>query len=225
MNGIKGFFDSFKEFIWDIIGYLLPGSYVIILLSICINEKYFVNAAIGNKTTDLYPYVFIVVAYLIGHVTYGFGWLKEKMLGKFSYREKIETKVSKRKAFSLAKNLISKALMAKGISDDLSDSSLRDIRSLAMSFIPEQDQKIYSFTFRSELSNQSGNISIIIGILGLIFSIFPSIPWKVFNTDTKYVLLYLCLIISYFFLRQTRNRFYEISISLPFSIYTSTSIK
>lgn len=225
MESIKSFFDSFKEFIWDIIGYLLPGSYILILLSICINSDFFIPLSLGSKTTDFYPYVFIIISYLLGHVAYGFGWFKEEILGKYSYVKKIEKQVATRKGFLLAKGLISKALLLKGITDDLNNATVRDIRSIAMSFIPEQDQKIYTFTFRSDLSNQTGNISILVGILGLFFSIIKCIPFTLFKTDTKYIVLYICLIIAYFFLRQTRNRFYAISIGLPFSIYTAKATK
>jgi hypothetical protein len=225
MDSIKNFFDSFKEFIWDIIGYLIPGSYILILLSICIKSNYYLTPSLGNGTTNLYPYVFVIVAYLLGHVAYGFGLLKEEVLGKYSYVKQIEANVSTRQAFDLAKQLISKGLLAKGITNDLSKATVRDVRNLAMSFIPEQDQKIYSFTFRSDLANQTGNISIVIGGIGLLFSIFKCIPLSLFRTDVNYIMLYVCLIPTYYFLRQTRNRFYAISVGLPFSIYTAKAIK
>jgi len=225
MESVKGFFDSFKEFIWDIIGYLLPGSYILILLSVCINQEFFVAPSLGTSTNDFYPFIFLIVSYLLGHVVYGFGWAKEELLGKYSYVKKIEANVSTRIAFLLSKKLISKALLTKGITDDLSTASLRDVRSIAMSYIPEHDQKIYTFTFRSDLSNQTGNISIVVGISGLVFSFFKSIPLDLFKTDTSHVIMYVCLIICYFFLRKTRNRFYAISIGLPFSIYTANATK
>lgn len=231
MESVKGFFDSFKEFIWDIIGYLLPGSFVLILLSICINQEYFATPSLGNNANDLYLFIFIVISYLLGHVTYGFGWFKDeifnkvKFLNKYSYAKNIETSVSKRKAFILSKELITKALHDKGVSDDLNNISVRDLRNIAMSFIPESDQKIYTFTFRSELSNQIGNISIVVGIIGLFFSIFKPTTLLIFKIDTTHIIIYVCLIICYFFLRQTRNRFYAIALGLPFSIYTANAIK
>lgn len=225
MNSVKGFFDSFKEFIWDIIGYLLPGSYILILLSVCINEQYFVTSSLGDGKNDFFYFIFIVISYLLGHVVYGFGWFKEELLGRYSYVKKIEAKVATRKAFTLSKELLSKSLKEKGVTEDFSNATVRDLRNIAMSFVPDQDQKIYTFTFRSELSNQTANISFIIGFLGLIFSIFSSILFSLFKTDTAYIILYVCLIICYFFLRQTRNRFYAISVGLPFSIYTSNAIK
>lgn len=225
MEGIKNFFDSFKEFIWDIIGYLLPGTYVLILLSACISNEYFVNSPITHFFPDLNVYVFIVISYLLGYVSYGFGWLKEKILGKRSYVKKIESNVSKRKAFSLTKELITKGLAAKGVTDDLANSTVRDIRSIAMSFIPESDQKIYTFTFRSELSNQIANISFSIGALGmLLWPIQNKFSFSLFLSDHKHIILYVCLMIVYFFLREARDRFYAMSINLPFSIYTAKMI-
>lgn len=224
MENLKSFFESFKEFIWDIIGYLLPGSYLLILLSVCINQNYFM-AAPNNIFTDFYPYIFIVISYLLGHATYGLGLLKEELLGDNSYLKKIEIEIKNRKAFVLSKDILSKTLISKGRDGDLSNATVREVRNIIMSFIPEYDQKIYGFMFRSEVSNQSGNISILIGILGLFFSIFNCAPANPFISDIPHITLYIILIIIYIFLRKTRNRFYAIAIGLPFSIYTANSIK
>lgn len=221
MENIKSFFDSFKEFVWDIIGYLLPGSYLLILLSIIIKKDYFVYPTIGTKSNDFYPFIFIVISYLLGYSIYGLGVMKENILGKYSYIKKIERNVENRKAFSLSKELLSKSLQTKGITDDLSDTSLRDIRSIVMSFVPEHDQKIYTFTFRADLSNQIGNVSMMLGVLALIFSILKPFSLDIFNTAISHYVIYVCLIISYFLLRETRNKFYAISLGLPFSIYTA----
>ncbi|WP_343670060.1 hypothetical protein [Chitinophaga sp.] len=225
MESVKSFFDSFKEFIWDIIGYLLPGSYILIILSACVNNEFFVFPSLGTSPTDLYPFIFLVVSYLLGYVVYGFGWLKESILGKYSYVKRIEANVARRKEFSISKEFISKSLQNKGSTYDLSTATVREIRNIAMSFAPESDQKIYTFTFRSELSNQTANASIVVGFLGLLFSIFKSIPLHIFKTDTAHIMIYVCLIICYFFLNQTRNRFYDIAMGLPFSIFTANQIK
>lgn len=225
MVSIKSFVDSFKEFIWDIIGYLLPGSYAIILLSVCVNEDYYLTTKLGNDSNDFSTLVFIVVSYLLGYVVYGFGLLKGKILGKYSYEKKIEAKISSRKAFELSKKLISDSFKEKEITEDFSSVTTRELRNFAMSFIPEQDQKIYTFTFRSELSNQTANVSLLIGLIGLFSYVFPSISFNLFKTDPALIILYLCLIVCYILLRQTRNRFYAISIGLPFSIFTANAIK
>ena len=221
MEKVKSFFDSFKEFIWDIIGYLLPGSYILILLSACVNSEFFVSPSIGASTNEFYPFVFIIISYLLGHVAYGFGWFKEGIMGKYSYVKQIETKVASRKGFVLSKQLISNALLTKGVTDDLKSATVRDLRSIAMSYIPEHDQKIYTFTFRSDLLNQTGNISIVVGILGIVFSIFKDIPLHLFKTDTKHIIMYVCLIICYFFLR----KYTQIHIQLFINIFIALSSK
>lgn len=223
MENVKSFFESFKEFAWDIIGYLLPGSFLLILLMICVNQNYILVP--GSRFEDFYLYIFIVVSYLLGHVIYGLGWIKEDLRGKGSYTKKIELDIKNRKAFEWSKNLVAKALEEKGVKDDLDKASVREIRNVVMSFIPEHDQKIYTFMFRSEVANQTGNISFIIGALGSFFSIFHNFPYPLFITDRSHVLLYMSLIGAYFLLRKTRNRFYAIAIGLPFSIYTANQIK
>ncbi|WP_294278054.1 hypothetical protein [uncultured Chryseobacterium sp.] len=223
MENIKSFFDSFKEFVWDIIGYLLPGSYLLIVLSIIIKKDYFVYPTIGTNSDDFYPFIFIVVSYILGYAIYGLGVMKENILGEYSYIKKIEEKVKNRRTFSLSKELLSKYLSAKDVSDDLSSTNLREMRSIVMGFMPEQDQKVYTFTFRADLSNQIGNTSIILGVSALVFSILKPFSLDLFNTGKAFYIIYFCLIFNYILLRQTRNKFYEISLGLPFSIYTAKS--
>lgn len=225
MNSIKGIIDSFKEFIWDIIGYLLPGSYILILLSVCINEKYFLIPSLGDTNNNFLPFIFIVVSYLLGHIAYGFGSFKEKLLSKYSYLEKIEKKVEDGNTFAITKKIILKSLQAKEINKNFNSLTVKELRGIVMSLCPEHDNKIYTFTFRSDLSNQTANISLIIGFVGLMLTMFSPFQFSIFKTDMTFIILYLCLILCYFFLRYTRNRFYEISIGLPFSIYISKAIK
>lgn len=225
MEAIKGFFDSFKEFIWDIIGYLLPGSYIIILLSVCIKEEYFVSPSLGSNISDLPVYVFIVISYLLGHAVYGFGWIKEELLGKYSYRTIIEEQIKFRKAFILSRQLIEKSIESNELTMSLENVSVREVRNIAMSFVIQHDQKIYTFTFRSDLSNHAGNISFIIGFLGLLFSWIKPAHLLLFKTEKQYVLIYVLLIASFFLFRKARDKFYAVSISLPFSIYTAYALK
>lgn len=199
MENVKNVFDSIKEFVWDVIGYLIPGSFLLILLATCVKSNFFVSPDFGIKKNEFYPLVFGIVSYILGYVVYGFGWLKERILKKYSYVKQIEDSVSKRKAFDLSKKLLTEKLQSKGVSDDLSTVSVRDLRSLSMSFIPEADQKIYTFTFRAELSNQIGNICFVIGILGVLFSFFKKLPLQIFKTDSNYVILYCILVVGYFF--------------------------
>ncbi len=104
MVSARSFFDSFKEFIWDIIGYLLPGSYVLILLSICVNQEYFVSPSLGAGTNGFLLYIFIVVAYLLGYVAYGFGLFKEELMGNYSYKKKLKRTLLLKRYLNFQKN-------------------------------------------------------------------------------------------------------------------------
>ncbi|WP_259016569.1 hypothetical protein [Emticicia fluvialis] len=231
MDQVKSFFDSFKEFIWDIIGYLLPGSYLLILLQYVIYPIYLIEVnKLNNLIPNFHSYSFIILAYILGHGAYGLGLIKEEILRRCSYityKEKIEETVSHKKPFLIAKKLIVKNLTENGLDENFDSATVKDIRNIIMSYYPEYNQKVYSFTFRSELSNQAGNISFLIGIFGILFSILNNSFsfFQLFQSDVIHVILYICLICSYLFFRQTRNRFYKISLELPFSIYTASEIK
>jgi hypothetical protein len=224
MENVKGFFDSFKEFIWDIIGYLLPGAFVLILFYGTVNNKYLFQPDLKMEVKYFF-FVLIILAYLIGYVVYGLGCIKDKIFGECSYTKKIERDISKKLAFLYSKEILSKELEKKQLNDKLSTGTVREIRNLVMGFIPESDQKIYTFTFRSDLANHIGNVSFAFGLFGLIFSSFPALKPLYFKHDAGHIILYMILILSYYLLRATRNRFYEISIGLPFSIFTSNSLK
>lgn len=222
MDSVKNFFDSFKEFVWDIIGYLLPGSYLLILLSICINENLFISTKIKLTNEDSNLFIFLLGSYLLGYLVYGLSFLKEKKLGNKSYMKKIEKNISDRKAINWAKEILRTKFKTVNIEEDFSDTSVRDLRNVVMSFIPEADQKIYTFTFRSDVSNNTANISLILGILGTISCLINLVTdFLLFNTGLAYLIFYICLIGAYYLLRETRNRFYAISMSIPFSIFTS----
>lgn len=226
MDSVKSFFDSFKEFVWDIVGYVLPGSYLLVLLSICVNEHLFIKIKIILKTEDFNLYIFLLGSYLLGYIVYGLSILKEKKLGNKSYMKKIENSIYNRKSINWAREILLKKFTYVNIDEDLSSASLRDLRSLVMSFIPEADQKIYTFTFRSDISNNVANISLLLGVFGIFSCIINAInsAFLFFNTGISFVIFYICLIVSYYLLIQTRNRFYAISMSVPFSIFTAKNL-
>lgn len=225
MDSIKNFFDSFKEFIWDIVGYLLPGSYLLILLSICANDRLFLSVKLSSLGNDFNSLIFVIASYLLGYVVYGFSFFKEKKLGDSSYMKIIESSISNKNSVVWSKKILKKKFKKKKIREDFSSASIRELRNIVMSFIPESDQKIYTFTFRSDISNNTANISLVLGLLGIISSlIYLLFDFKFFNVSLAYITLYICLIISYFLLKEIRDRFYAISMSVPFSIFTAKEL-
>ncbi|WP_088161327.1 hypothetical protein [Sphingobacterium sp. G1-14] len=215
MDGFRSFFDSFKEFIWDIIGYLIPGLYLVILVLFFTNESY--NIAIpaffhGNEIVIL-----IVISYVLGYIIYGLGDLKEKIRGNNSYNKRILSPISSSIVFKESKRLMGeKDPKQESFNKDLETIDVRGLRNIVMSYVPEADQKIYTFTFRSELSRHTGLVSLIIGCLGIIFTLI-NCKWSqidLFKTGTTYILFYLLLVGAYFLLREPRDKFYRIAMTM-----------
>lgn len=222
MGNVKGLFDSFKEFIWDIIGYLLPGSFLLILLSITVDERNLYYSYFTDDQHNLFLYVFVVISYLLGYVIYGIGLLKEQLFRKMkwgSYEDTIETDISQKEIFKQCLRIYIAREKVKNVQVS-GDLTLRELRTNVMSFVPEADQKIYTFRSRSDLANHIGNISVLYGIFGVICWILNLLfDCEIVFTDAKFVFLYFILILSYYILRSTRNRFYDIAMRLPLSIY------
>jgi len=226
MEGIKSFFESFKEFIWDILGYILPGAYFLILMSISIKNAYLTNINYFHIDKNYFPYIILIISYIIGYAVYGLNALIENTLKGKSYSKKIEEKTKDRINYKIAKTILDQKFQEKGIIIDINKATFRDLRSIAMSFFPEQDQKIYTFSFRADISNHAGTISLIFGIFGLVFSIINRLtPVDIFIIDIFHIVLYVFLTISCFLFMSMRNKFYAISLGLPFTLLTANSIK
>lgn len=225
MSNITNFFDSIKEFFWDIVGYFIPGCYVLILLSVCINQTYFLEHSIDVKGMNgTIGVVFFVTAYVVGYVVLGISLLKEEMFKENSYKTRIENKLRAGAQFELAKHNIQERLGRKGQDTIVNSTTFRDIRNLVMSFIPDQDQKIYTFTFRYEISNNIGNVSVVIGVVGILSTILEKClcqELNLFNSDVKYIILYVVLLLLYYPLMFVRDRFYAISMNIPFAIFNA----
>lgn len=226
MGEVRSFFDSFKEFVWDIIGYLIPGAYLVILVSFFVNESYIISIPVIFKENEIL--ILIVVSYVLGYVVYGLGDFKEKIRGTNSYSKRILKPISVLPVFKESKRLmIAMDPKRKDFRHDLENIDVRGLRNIVMSYIPESDQKVYTFTFRSELSRHTGLISILIGSFGLIITIlnckWPEI--NIFKTSSTYVFLYLLLIVSYFLLREPRDKFYRIAMTMPFNLFIASEKK
>ncbi len=220
MDGFRSFFDSFKEFIWDIIGYLIPGLYLVILVSFFTNESYNIGIPAFFQGNEIV--ILIVISYVLGYIIYGLGDLKEKIRGNNSYSKRILSPISSTIVFKESKRLMSeKDPKQESFNKDLETIDVRGLRNIVMSYVPEADQKIYTFTFRSELSRHTGLVSLIIGCLGMMFT-FIHCRWPqidLFKTEITYVLFYLLLVGAYFLLREPRDKFYRIAITLPFNLF------
>lgn len=225
MVGIKSFFESFKEFIWDVIGFILPGVYCLILTSISVSNNYWLNLD-SVFDSKYYTYIIVIISYLLGYAIYGLNLLVYKhLLKNRSYIKKIEDKVKNRISYQTTLQILKNRYNKKGICFDSNNATVRDLRSIAMGLFPEQDHKIYTFTFRADIANHAGSISLLFGTLGLLSWVINYItPFDVVNVDYIHKVLYIVLIIFYFLFASMRNHFYAISIGLPFSLLSTNEI-
>ena len=225
---VKNLFDSFKDFFWDLIGYFLPGLYLIILLSYCILPERFYFSEILKSHPDLYVLVLVSLSYILGYLVYGIGLIKDKISGKRSSTRKIQERTKLKIEFLLSKELFKKYLSDNKLSTSISeDIKTRDLRNLIMPFVSKVDNKTYTFMFRSDMCKHLGNVSLCIGLLGFLDEIASSIVCipLLFQTGSRFIFLNSILILSYFVFRETRNYFYSIALKIPFSEFSSTAKK
>jgi hypothetical protein len=228
METIKTFLDSFKELIWDIIGYFLPGFFLLLLLSVCVQSQFFLESSMKGFD-DLDGLVLFVVSYVLGFVIYGFGFLKEQVLGKHSYKTKLENSIKERNDFHDVHKIVEEKIESETGSPHSKPYGVRELRNIVMR--KEDEQKVYTFTFRSDLSANIGNTLFMLGFMGLVQSVshwlfhWPSTSSGLFKSGQEFLLLYPIMIVAYFLLRYTRNRFYDIAMRLPFSIFLAQKLK
>ncbi len=227
MEGIKGLFESLKEFIWDVIGYFIPGIYVIILLSVIVEPKYFIHTELIDKKDPAINFVVVIIAYILGYLIYGLGEWKEKWRGPKSFMEVIQAKMPNSNSYKLASELLQTKISATNATIQVSTMTAKDVRNLAMSYAPDADKKVYTFMFRSDLARHIANSSLLIGIIAVLLQaahwIHPQ--FQVVKAEIVYLVLYVFLIGSFFILNYTRDRFYRIAMNIPFSILISNLAK
>ncbi len=246
------FISAIKEFFLDIIGFLLPGLFVLIVLSECILP----SCQFGIKSIFSSPAwnttVHLVLAYLIGYAIYPLSDITDKLLffkiksnkKVFAGIKKLCLSTPKEKEDSLESstekiavlNILKKLLVfpstgstAEMVVPESQIESLKihNLRSLVMSYCPEADMKIYTFMFRSELCRLISSFALSISIVGILFyliSFFLKSP-ILFRTDMKALILYVLLLFISYFLTKTRVRFYNIAFKIPFSIFISKRFK
>lgn len=213
MSDLKIFIEALKTFLFDFLGYLIPGLITIVLTTILFGLK--VNYKILSD--EYFGVIFFVFSYALGYVLYGLTEFVNKRVIK--HHDKFDSELLKDDDYKLAR----KILFEKGIikSNSKKKYNARSIRSHCMSVTPEYDDKIYLFTFRSVLSNQLsvifmllGSISIVLDILKIIFNCCSDI-----RSDVTGFIMYILLITFSYFLYYSDLRFYRISMRMPYSLF------
>lgn len=221
--------EEFAKYLNELLGYLLPGLTLFFLAYsfIDVNQIIFIS---DYNTLDVWTVLFF--SYISGYIIYGASIIRDKIFNIFYkiinklirikkivvLEEKISNKIEETTEFKLAKESILKLL--PNIKEE--NIKLKNTRSIAMSYCPEADQKIYTFMFRSELCNH----------VGFVFGVFAT--WILFayfnfyyNNNTllikvgllKNLYIPAAMFLFSYCLHFTRRRFLDIAYKIPLSIF------
>ena len=206
---MENMIQALKEFFFDIIGFLVPGAVMILLCINMLNLNIDVNSNI---------YIFILLAYVMGYLVFSVSLYKDDLFDrspvwmKITSSKKIINDLKKMDTYNIASEMI-KIRTTEG---NLNLSNYKSFRNIAISALPDSNKIIYTFMFRAELFNQLHTIT-----LFTLFCYFSIIIYSLISNQIlmiNYVLVFI-LIISVLTLRKGWERFYRISMNIPFSIY------
>jgi hypothetical protein len=233
---------SLKEFVWDIIGYLIPGFTFLIFFN------FFVKPDIGVHNDFFFDwqifdsYLIIVISYILGFMIYSLtifkiknqdyfisrlesifsNWISKKEKNKLYFNKYIGSKHSKywQEKFKESSTVKSaKEFLKNNGFVRVDEMELNEIRNILMSRNPEMDEKVYTFMFRSSVFD---HLATILGLtcLGYVSQIII----RIFNnnvefikSDNTYLVLYVIFLILIPLLGNSKRIFRSISLRIPFS--------
>ncbi|WP_367330720.1 hypothetical protein [Sphingobacterium multivorum] len=219
---------SLKEFVWDIIGYLIPGFLLIITLNfflmpdIGVENSFILDWEILNPT-----YIIIVLAYVLGFVVYGLTMFKiyvqDRIIDKFQnkgiykYLEKYHSKFWE-KNFEISPTF--KAAKDKLLAEHISNASnmkINEVRNIFMSRSPEMDQKVYTFMFRSSVFDHTSTIMMLVVVMSIFAYCLSFLDIYFIKYEKLHIVLYLIFPFLCIRLGNAKRMFYSISQRIPMS--------
>lgn len=218
----------------EILGYLLPGLSLIFLIYFFVDLRY-VNQSLFK--TEYNAWITIFIGYILGYLIYGLSLVRDKILGIKGMKSLCEKNVFGLKLFSFFENIVeaTKKEIVKSDEFNLSKQeiiklipSLKEencdfhmVRNIAMSYVPEIDQKIYTFMFRADLFDHIKIIFYLISLWGLV----AKLNLWIFNNTLLFDLrgnnfwyLFLLLFATYP-LKLGRKRFLKIAYKIQFHLF------
>lgn len=125
MDSFKNMFDSFREFIWDILGYFIPGAFLISMLSFFLTEEHKIESNLLLLSSEYSSYFFVLVSYVLGYVIFGVGEYLKEIQQKTSFHTKIEDKVRESKNVLLSIKKLTKITQGDGVEENFDEYNLR----------------------------------------------------------------------------------------------------
>lgn len=224
---MENIIQNLKEFIWDIIGYLIPGFLLIIL------GNFFLIPSVSFNNDFLFDwdhfghYLIVVLSYCLGYVVYGITMFKIKiqdgLVDSISYFVDLDF-ISSRKSDAWKElfessgtfNNAKKFLSENGV-DNIDTFKVNEIRNMLMSRDPSMDQKVYTFMFRSSLFDHISTILMLIVISAIFQLVLKNWEISFIKFGTPYLIIYSIFLVLIPMLGDQKRKFFSISQRIPFS--------
>lgn len=233
---------SLKEFVWDIIGYLIPGFMFLIFFNfftkpvIGVNNNFFFDWDIFSS------YLIIVISYILGFVIYSLtifkiknqdyfiskiesvfsGWISKNEKNELRFNKYIGSKHSRYwqinfKESSTVKS--TKEFLKNNNFVEVDKMKLNEMRNILMSRNPEMDEKVYTFMFRSSVFDHLATLLILTcstALIQMVFNMF-NLGIQFIKTENTFIVLYIFFLVLTPLLGNSKRMFYSISQRIPFS--------
>jgi hypothetical protein len=218
---------NIKEFIWDVVGYLIPGLVLLIVLNLILepNIKIENNFLIDWKEFD--DFLLLLVGYTLGYVIYSITIFKVKrqdfIFLKLSKTFNIfykflsfgwEDSFQKSSTFNESKSF----LKANDFDDvQVDNMKINEIRNILMSRNPGMDQKVYTFMFRAALFDHLSTIFMIVVLLVIIQFGLSFFDLYFLKITIQFKVIYLLFLILIPLMGNCKRIFFPIAKRIPFS--------
>lgn len=219
---INDFVLSIKELFFEILGFFLPGIFLLILLVFL----FFGSNGLTTINMKYIEFLIIILSYILGYIIYGARLLLTLIhetieISNFYEKQRKSTYVIK------TEEIIKRNYDIFFDTDNKSNKRhILDLRNFAMS-CTNCDRKIYTFIFRSDLCKHISTSLMIVNaiiIFDLVLLILLNSSFLEITIKTHIIFL-ICSIFPIFALEKAHLRFYKIGISIVFPQFISNENK
>jgi hypothetical protein len=218
---------NIKEFIWDIVGYLIPGLTLLVILNLILDPSVKIKNEFLIDWAKFEDFLLVLVGYILGYVVYSITIFKIKrqdfLFLKLSQKWNIfykylsygwENSFQQSATFTEAKSFL-KTNGFNGVQVD--NMKINEIRNILMSRDPRMDQKVYTFMFRSSLFDHLSTILILVVLLVIIQFGFSFAGIYFLKISIQFKVLYLLFLMLIPLLGNCKRIFFPIAKRIPFS--------
>ena len=214
---------NIKEFIWDVVGYLIPGLTLIIVLNLILEPSIGIENDFLIDWVKFEEFLLLLVGYILGYVVYSITIFKINIQDVvFSKGQRFSKYLSFgwEASFRQTSTFEEASLFLKAIGYDatrVDNMKINEIRNVLMSRNPEMDQKVYTFMFRSSLFDHLSTILMLVVLLVVIQFGFSFAGIYFLKISMQFKVLYLIFLILIPLLGNCKRIFFPIAKRIPFS--------